>query len=74
MFWLLACGRRAGVLVCFGILFAGCASSKDYSGDTSDRQVRTIKCEGIAADPKVRGGLVGIDRDKRAIVFAERAK
>lgn len=29
--------------------------------------------QGIAADPKT-GGLVGIDREKRAVVFAERAK
>jgi hypothetical protein len=30
--------------------------------------------QGIAADPNTKGGLVGIDRTARSVVFAERAK
>jgi hypothetical protein len=40
--------------------------------------VRAHRCpfpgQGIAADPQVKGGLVGIDRGKKAILFAELEK
>jgi hypothetical protein len=40
--------------------------------------VEAVRCpfpgQGIAVDPLVKSGLVGIDRDKKAILFAEREK